>query len=144
MARRSRHGRRAALAGGLVLVLLPACVGGTTGLVGPTWEWTNLTENAPLAHSEVGDPERYTLTLADDGTFQVRADCNAVAGTFVTDGDEITLSLGPSTLVACPEGSEGDRFVSLLHTVSTFSVDGDALLLDLADRAGTMTFEAAS
>src|SRR5262245_25059508 len=144
MAGRSRLGRRAAVAGAVSLLLLASCGEGTSGLVGPTWQWTNLTENAPLAHSEVGDPERYTLTLADDGTFQVQADCNSVTGTFTTDGDEITLSLGPSTLVACPEDSQGDQFVSLLHTVSTFSVDGDALVLDLADRAGTMTFEATS
>ena len=144
MAGRSRHGRWTAVASALTLLLLAACEGGTSGLVGPTWRWTNLTENAPLAHSEVADPDRYTLTLADDGSFQVKADCNTVAGTYVTDGDQITLSLGPSTLAACPEDSEADRFVSLLHTASTFAVDGDELALHLDDVAGTMTFEAAS
>jgi len=143
MVGRSRPGRRAAVASVLALVLLAACAGGTSGLVGPTWQWTNLTENAPLAHSEVADPGLYTLTLAADGSFQLKADCNTVLGTYVTDGDEITLSLGPSTLVACPEGSQADQFVSLLHTVSTFGVEGDDLALHLADQAGTMTFEAA-
>jgi heat shock protein HslJ len=143
LAGRSRNGRWAAVASAVVLVLLAACTEGTSGLVGPTWRWTNLTENAPLAHSDVADPDRYTLTLADDGSFQVRADCNTVAGTYVTDGDEITLSLGPSTLVACPEDSQADQFVGLLHTVSTFGVEGDELALHLADRAGTMRFEAA-
>ena len=137
---RSRHGRAAVAASALVLVLLTACGGGTSGLVGPTWQWTNLTENAPLAHSDVPDPELYTLTLADDGSFQAKADCNTVLGTYTTDGDEIGFSLGPSTLVACPEGSLADQFVSLLHTVSTFSVEGDELALHLADAAGTMTF----
>jgi heat shock protein HslJ len=97
-----------------------------------------------MAHSEIDDPERYTLSLADDGSFQAKADCNNVSGTYVTDGDEITLSPGPSTLVACPEGSLGDQFVSLLHTVSSFSVGGNDLDLRLADQAGTMAFEAAS
>jgi heat shock protein HslJ len=131
-------------ASALALVALAGCADGTSGLAGPAWEWTNLTENAPLAHSEVSDPALYTLTLADDGTFKARADCNTVLGTYVTDGDEITLSLGPSTLVACPEGSLADQFVSLLHTVSTFTVDGNDLALHLADQAGKMTFEAAS
>jgi heat shock protein HslJ len=144
MAGRSRHGRWTRIAGSLALVLLAACAEGTSGLVGPMWRWTNLTERAPLAHSEIDDPDRYTLTLADDGSFQAKADCNNVSGSFVTDGDEITLTPGPSTLVACPEGSLGDQFVSLLQTVSTFAVDGNDLILDLDDRAGTMTFEAAS
>jgi heat shock protein HslJ len=145
MERLSRHRRRAAVASALALLLLAACGGeGTSGLVGPTWRWTNLTENAPLAHSEIADPDLYTLTLADDGTFQAKADCNAVLGMYETDGDELTLSPGPSTLVACPEGSQADQFVSLLHTVSTFAVDGNELSLDLDDRAGTMRFEAAN
>jgi heat shock protein HslJ len=125
-------------------VFLAACGEGTSGLVGPMWQWTNLTENAPLAHSDVADPSLYTLTLAADGSFQATADCNIVVGTYVTDGDEITLSPGPSTLAACPEGSLADQFVSLLHTVSTFTVDGNELVLNFADRAGTMRFEAAS
>lgn len=143
MAGRSRR-RWTRIAGASVLVLLAACADGTSGLVGPTWRWTNLTENAPLAHSEIAEPDRYTLTLADDGSFQAKADCNAVLGMYETDGDELTLSPGPSTLVACPEGSQADQFVSLLHTVSTFAVDGNELSLDLDDRAGTMRFEAAN
>jgi heat shock protein HslJ len=95
-----------------------------------------------LAHTPVSDPSRYTLTLADDGSFRLAADCNSVAGTYVTDGDEITMSFGPSTLVACPEGSQGDQFMSLLHTVDTFSIDGGDLTLHLADAAGTMRFTA--
>jgi heat shock protein HslJ len=125
------------------LLFLAACQGGTEGLVGPTWQWTQLTETAPLAHTEVADPSRYTITLADDGSFRAQADCNAVAGTYTTDGDEITFSLGPSTLVACPEGSRGDQFVSLLPTVGTFAVDGSDLTLHFADAAGTMTLSAA-
>jgi heat shock protein HslJ len=127
----------------LALVLLAACGEGTSGLVGPTWQWTNLTENAPLAHSDIADPDRYTLTLADDGSFQVRAGCNTVLGTYVTDGDEITLSFGASTLVACPEDSRADQFVGLLHTVSTFAVEGDDLSLHLDNGAGKLTFAAA-
>ena len=126
------------------LLLLAACGKGTSGLVGPTWRWTNLTENAPLAHSEVASPDLYTLTLAADGSFRAKADCNMVGGTYVTAGDEITLSLGPSTLAACPEGSLADQFVSLLHTVSTFTVEGNDLALHLADQAGNMSFETGS
>ena len=127
----------------LVCWLVGACGEGTAGLIGRTWRWTALTEDAPLAHSEVSTPDLYTLTFSDDGSFRAQADCNTVAGTFVTDGHEITISPGPSTLVACPEGSLADRYVSLLHTVSTFSVDGDDLTLRFEDDAGKMMFAAA-
>jgi len=139
----SRSAARAALAAASVLVFLSGCSGGTSGLVGPTWRWTGLTETAPLAHSEISDPDLYTLTLADDGSFRAQADCNAVAGTFVTDGEEITLSAGPTTLAACPEGSQSDQFVSLLHTVSTYSVQGQDLTFRFEDQAGHMVFAAA-
>src|SRR5262249_53167784 len=139
---RSGRGGRLAILSALAFTALVSCGGGTTGLVGPTWQWTHLTENAPLAHTEGSDPHLYTLTLRDDGAFQARADCNTVSGTFVTDGDEITLSVGPSTLVACPEGSKADQFVDLLQTVDAFSVDGTDLALRLTDAAGTMGFTA--
>jgi heat shock protein HslJ len=124
------------------LVLLAACSGGNSGLAGPTWRWTTLTENAPLVRSDVSDPGLYTLTLHDDGSFQAVADCNTVIGTFETAGDEITLSMGPSTLVACPEGSRSDEYINLLRSVSSFNVEGDALSLYLANAAGRLAFTA--
>ena len=142
MSRPSALGTRVAIVA-ITLATLTGCGRGTSGLVGPTWQWTELTQNAPLAHSDISDPHLYTLTFADDGSFRGQVDCNAVAGTFVTDGDEITLSPGMSTLVACPEGSLGDQFTSLLHTVSAFSVDGDDLTLRFDDEAGKMVFSAA-
>ena len=125
------------------LGLLAACAGGTTsGLEGPTWRWTTLTENAPFARTDVADPGSYTLTLRDDGSFQAVADCNTVNGTFETSGDEITFSLGASTLVACPEGSRSDEYIDLLASVSSFNVDGDDLRLYLSNAAGRMAFTA--
>lgn len=126
----------------LALGALTGCAGGTTGLVGPTWRWTHATEFGPYGASDVSDPSRYTLALDGDGSVHVKADCNTVRGTYETDGDEITLSLGPSTRAACPDGSLGDRFVELLHTVARFSVDGDDLTLRLENVGGTMTLSA--
>ncbi|HJR96935.1 MAG TPA: META domain-containing protein [Actinomycetota bacterium] len=124
------------------LVLLAACDGGTSGLAGPTWRWTTLTENAPLVRSDVADPSRYTLTLREDGSFQAVADCNTVNGTFETSDDEITLSMGASTLAACPEGSRSDEYINLLRSVSSYNVDGDHLSLYLSNAAGRLAFTA--
>jgi heat shock protein HslJ len=96
----------------------------------------------PVRPNRRGGPGSYTLTLRDDGSFQAVADCNTVNGTFETSGDEITLSLGASTLVACPEGSRSDEYIDLLGSVSSFNVDGDALRLYLSNAAGRMAFTA--
>jgi heat shock protein HslJ len=112
----------------------------SSDLVGPTWQWTGLVETQPAHQSAVPDPENYTLTFADDGNFQAKADCNQVSGSYEEDGDSLTLQPGPSTLVACPEGSLGDQYVALLHAFDTFAVDGDQLTVQLAAGAGEMQF----
>ena len=45
-----------------------------------TWQWAELTENDPAAQSLVPDPENYTLTFWDDGSFSFKADCNSGSG----------------------------------------------------------------
>ena len=48
----------------------------------------------------------YTVDFAADGTFSSQADCNTLAGTYALSGrDGITITPGPSTHVACPDGS---------------------------------------
>lgn len=131
----------------MVVVVLAIAAGATgcssgsdSGLVGPTWQWTGLVENAPKHQSAIPDPENYTLTFADDGNFQAKADCNQVSGSYEADGDSLSLQPGPSTLVACPEGSLGDQYVALLGTFDTFAIDGDQLTVQLAADAGEMQF----
>jgi len=126
----------------LAAALLSACGQGTRGLTGSTWRWTHATEFAPFAHTDVADPSLYTLSFARDGTLAIKADCNTMHGTYVTKGQDITLALGPSTLVACQGGSLGDRFVDLLHTASMFRVESHGLTLRLENDAGRMTFDA--
>lgn len=118
-----------------------ACGSDSEGdLVGPTWQWTGLTENAPKHQSAVPDPENYTLAFQDDGNFNAKADCNQVSGSYEADGDSLTLQPGPSTLVACPEGSLGDQYVALLHAFDAYSIDGDQMTVQLAADAGEMQF----
>jgi heat shock protein HslJ len=124
----------------LAITMLASCGSGTRGLVGPTWQWTHATEFAPFAHTDVADPSLYTLSFQHDGTVHVKAGCNSVSGTYVASGQDITLSLGPSTLVACPDGSLGDRFVDLLHTASVFRVETNGLTFRLDNEGGRMTF----
>jgi heat shock protein HslJ len=125
-----------------LVLAMAGCSSGSSSsdLVGPSWQWTHLSENQPKHQSVVPDPQNYTLTLADDGTFQAKADCNNVSGTYTTSGSTLTLKPGPSTLAACGPNSLDAQYVSLLHAVSSYSVDGSDLTLQLAADAGDMGF----
>ena len=78
-----------------------------------------------------------------DGTFAAKADCNNVAGGYTTadaaaaSGD-LTLALGPATLVACADG--------LLRPVHpraeqhrSYAIAGGALTITLKDE-GTLVY----
>ena len=57
--------------------------------------------------------------------------------------DGITITPGPSTLVACPDGSYGSLFAHALGTVTTWAIADDQLTMTTAD-GGTGTFVEAS
>jgi heat shock protein HslJ len=139
---RGRAAPRLALVLAPVVALMLATAGCSSNatLVGPTWQWIGLTLNNPKHQSAIPDPQNYTLTLKDDGTFQAKADCNQLAGTYTMNGSSLTLTHGPMTLVACPSGSQSDQFVTLLGTVSSYSIDAKDLSLNLAKNAGVMGF----
>ena len=111
-------------------------------LTGATWEWVSMT--TPTETITVADPTRYTVQFNEDGTAAVGADCNSVGATY-TAGDDgtIAITLGASTMMACPEDSQADVFTAGLSTAAIYSfVDGD-LLLDMPASAGTLRFRAA-
>jgi heat shock protein HslJ/LysM repeat protein len=117
---------------------LPETSESTGSLVG-SWQWTNFSDpkNGP---SDIADPENYVITFNEDGTVSVRADCNNAQGTYTTDDSNITIELGPTTLVACEEGSRSSDFLKYLSFVAHYEMDGDNLRLDLAADGGAMTF----
>lgn len=105
-----------------------------------TWQWTSSTEAQPPSQANVPDPENYTITFDADGTFAGKADCNQIAGTYTVDGSSLTITVGPSTLAMCAEGSAGDIFVAYLGQIASYEISGSELTLTFTDDAGTMTF----
>ena len=114
-------------------------------LVGTTWEWTEST--TMLGTTAVADPTRYTITFNDDLTANIKADCNTVLATYTSDDSgALPLTLGPSTLVACPEDSQADEFMAGLGslTMGAYQFDGNDLLLrNTAADGGVLRFRAA-
>ncbi len=111
-------------------------------LVGQPWHLAAITGETPAFQGVIPPAEqyRYAIEFADDGTFSARADCNVLLGTFTVEGsDGITMTPGPSTLVACPDGSYGSLFAHALSAVTTWSLEEYELTLTTAD-GGTGTF----
>ena len=127
--------------GGLVLAACSSSSG--SALTGKTWQWTGSTTTVPASQAAVPDPENYTLTFNTDGTFSGKADCNQVSGGYTTSGSDLTLTLGPTTMMACPEGSLDGLFLEGLGKAASFTISGSDLTITDSDE-GTMQFVAAS
>jgi heat shock protein HslJ len=119
----------------------------TGGLLGKTWQLTAVTEKVPAFQGVIPDAEQtnYTITFNADGTFEAKADCNSVSGTYATadptaaSGD-LSIFPGPSTLAACPEGSFDGLFTIGLGSAASYEVASDVLTMTLVND-GTLTFK---
>ena len=112
-----------AVIAGLLLFAFVTRRSDSGSLTGRTWQLASITGKTPAFQGVIPPAEQslYTIAFATDGTFAARADCNAMAGTYTTDRrDGMTITPGPSTLVACPDGSYGGLFAHALGTVSTW------------------------
>ncbi|MCA9902563.1 MAG: serine hydrolase [Anaerolineae bacterium] len=72
----------------------------------------------------------YSITFNADGQMNIVADCNTVMASYtVGDDGAISIELGASTLVACPEGSIADDFLGVLADASNIRIlDSDGAI----------------
>lgn len=112
-----------------------------TGLTGTTWEWVSLT--TPEAQTQISDPTRYTILFNEDGTANIKADCNVVLAQYTVTGSSISIIPGPSTLAACPDDSQDQLFIQSLTNASIYFFEGSDLLMDQFADAGTLRFSPA-
>jgi heat shock protein HslJ len=110
-----------------------------TGLTGVEWQWVEYQEmdDSLLV---VGNPQVYTLVFEPQGEVQIKADCNRVLGRYTMDGSQITIELGPSTLVACPPDSLSEQYLSLLSDVVSYVMRDGNLYLAVKYDSGIMKF----
>ena len=124
-----------------VAVIVAACSG--SGLTGKTWQLTAITELVPAFQGVVpaADQPNYTIEFKSDGTFNAKADCNQLGGTYTTTGtDGLAIVPGPMTLAACPEGSLSSQYVEALGKAASYAVANGQLTITLTD-GGTLVFK---
>lgn len=138
--------RKTILVASLVVasLALAACSGGgsgSSGLTGVVWQWTSMEETMPASQNVVPDPENYTLTFNDDGTIDVKADCNMGSGSYTQDGSSLTISVQTMTMAYCGDESADQVYLGALAKVASYDIQAGELTLTFADDAGQMHFE---
>ena len=116
-------------------------------LTGRTWQLASITGKTPAYQGVIPPAEQplHTIAFATDGTFTARADCNSMSGTYVLGrSDGMTITPGPSTLVACPDGSFGSLFAHALVDVTTWAISGADLTLTTSDGGTGMFVDSAT
>jgi heat shock protein HslJ len=125
-----------------IAAILAACSGGSS-LTGKTWQLTAITEKVPAFQGVVpaADQPNYTIEFKSDGTFNAKADCNQLSGSYTTTSSGgLTIVLGPSTLAACPEGSLAPQYVAALGQAASYAIASDQLTITLTD-GGTLVYK---
>ena len=123
-------------------VLIVACSPGNP-LTGKTWQWTAMTTTTPTSQSVVPTDQQanYTIEFKSAGIFQSKVDCNQVSGTYTTTASGgLTIVPGPSTLVACPEGSLAPIFLAGIGSAASYTITDGALTITTQE-ASTLTFK---
>lgn len=111
----------------------------TPSLEGTSWEWhrtefmTQEDMTAPLG--------RFVLTFAADGTLQSTTDCNAAFGTYISDGEVLSIGQLGSTLMGCMGETYEQEYLQQLSQVASYSINGTELRLNLLKDWGVMVFE---
>lgn len=123
-------------------LIAPATWAQAPAITGIQWQWAQLTETEPASQSVVPDPENYVVVLNEDGSANLKADCNMVAWTYTLEDSSLTFNtVGPSTLAFCGEESSDQIFLEKLGKGGTVSVEDGRLVLALNENAGTMVFD---
>jgi len=125
-----------------IATIAAACSGGS-GLTGKTWQLTAITEKVPAFQGVVpaADQANYTIEFKSDGTFNAKADCNQLSGTYTTSGSNgLTIVPGPMTLAACPPESLSSQYVEALGKAASYAVASGQLTITLTDE-GTLVYK---
>ena len=125
--------------------LFGACASEEGGdITGTNWQLVSLETQQPQFSAIVpgGPSENYTIIFNSDGTFDAKADCNQVAGTYTIQGEGIlTIELGPATMAVCGEGSLSAEYIQALGQAGSFTIAENQMNITLLDD-GVLTYQA--
>lgn len=107
----------------------------TTGV----WKWQQSADSSGQTWNSP-NPANYTLQFNSDGTVAAQVDCNRSLGTYKADETSLTITMGPTTMMACPPPTMDAEFQRQLSLVSSYFFDGNDLVLLWKFDSGSMKF----
>ena len=107
-------------------------------LLANPWQWVSFSN--PVQQYDVSSPGNYLLTLHEDGTLDIKADCNTASGTYLMDGNTISIVVGTMTRAACPPGSRSEEFINDLGLAAIYFYQPGEFFIDLTADGGTLKF----
>jgi len=84
--------------------------------------------------------KRITIEFQTNGTANVKADCNMANLSYTTNGNQLTITAGPMTLVYCGPASLSDQYVHALQQATSYTLQGNTLTINSGTN-GTMSFK---
>ncbi len=108
-------------------------------LTSGVWKWQQSADSSGQTWTSP-NPANYTLQFNPDGTVAAQIDCNHSSGTYQADQSSLTITLGPTTMMACPPPTMDTVFQQQLSQVSSYFFDGNSLVLLWKMDSGSMKF----
>lgn len=104
------------------------------------WEWIVAVDAAGV---EVAPPQgtQFVLSLFSDGRLKSTTDCNELSGSFIRNADVLGIGFLSSTEKICQGTVLESAYGTQLSRATSFSIEQDRLILNLAQEAGTMVFK---
>lgn len=109
----------------------------STALTGVEWVVTSY-NNGKEAVVSVINGTTITAVFSEDGMVSGNASCNIYNAPYELDGSNITIGVGMTTMMACPEEGimeQETAYLAAITTAATYSIQGDTLELRTADGA---------
>ena len=110
------------------------------GIKAYPWKWTSYSSTSEEVTVET--PASYMVTFNEDGTLDIKADCNDASGTYTLDGANVTIEVGAATLAACPGDSRSEQFLQLLGDAAQMLPIEGKLYITLKTEGSTMLLDA--
>ncbi len=120
---------------------IPVATTTTSTLTNKTWLWESSVD-ARGVEAEPANPDDFELKFTADGTITSTTDCNSLGGSYVVNGEVLSIGSLMATEMFCSEESLEQAYAGLLGLVGSHVIEGDTLKLILLKDAGTMTFTA--
>jgi heat shock protein HslJ/LysM repeat protein len=106
--------------------------GGPVGtLEGSSWIMTDVNGTPPQPDTTI------TASFDADGNLSGTDGCNRYGATYELDGDQITVTPGVTTMMACPDPimRQAEAYMAALASATSYRIQGDTL--ELLDASGT-------